>query len=79
MIRTEASAPRLRMAVQKDGRLTERTVALLRGVGLDFDAHGQRLYSSVRNFGLDLLWTRDDDIPQYVASGTADLGIVGEQ
>jgi ATP phosphoribosyltransferase len=65
------------MAIQKDGRLTERTVALLRGVGLDFDVHGQRLYSAVRNFGLDLLWTRDDDIPQYVASGTADLGIVG--
>ena len=69
--------PRLRMAIQKDGRLTEPTVELLRSVGLDFDAYGQRLYSAVRNFPLDLLFTRDDDIPQYVASGTADLGVVG--
>jgi ATP phosphoribosyltransferase len=65
------------MAVQKGGRLTEQTVALLRGVGLDFDAYEQRLYSPVRNFDLDLLFTRDDDIPQYVESGTADLGVVG--
>ena len=71
------SAPRLRMAIQKDGRLTEQTVALLRGIGLDFDVYEQRLYSAVRNFGLDLLFTRDDDIPRYVASGTADLGVVG--
>jgi ATP phosphoribosyltransferase len=69
--------PRLRLAIQKDGRLTEQTVALLRGVGLEFDAYGQRLYSAVRNFDLDLLFTRDDDIPRYVASGTADLGVVG--
>jgi ATP phosphoribosyltransferase len=70
-------APRLRMAVQKDGRLTEQTLALLGEVGLRVETHGQRLYSAVRNFGLDLLFTRDDDIPQYVASGTADLGVVG--
>jgi ATP phosphoribosyltransferase len=69
--------PRLRLAIQKDGRLTEQTMALLRGIGLEFDAHGQRLYSAVRNFPLDLLFTRDDDIPRYVASGTADLGMVG--
>jgi ATP phosphoribosyltransferase len=72
-----AAEPRLRLAIQKDGRLTEPTLALLRGVGLDFDAYGQRLIGSVRNFPLDLLFTRDDDIPQFVAAGTADLGIVG--
>lgn len=66
------------MAIQKGGRLTEPTMALLRGIGFDFDSYEQRLYSPVRNFGLDLLFTRDDDIPQYVASGTADLGVVGQ-
>jgi ATP phosphoribosyltransferase len=68
---------RLRMAVQKDGRLAEPTLALLAKVGLQIETHGQRLYGAVRNFELDLLFTRDDDIPCYVASGTADLGVVG--
>src|SRR5829696_3721143 len=71
------SGPRLKMAIQKSGRMTEQTIALIRGIDLDFDAYEQRLYSTVRNFKLDLLFTRDDDIPQYVASGTADLGVVG--
>src|SRR5829696_5481272 len=71
------SGPRLKMAIQKSGRMTEQTIALLRGIDLDFDAYEQRLYSTVRNFELDVLFTRDDDIPQYVASGTADLGVVG--
>jgi ATP phosphoribosyltransferase len=71
------TGPRLKMAIQKSGRMTEQTIALLRGIDLDFDAYEQRLYSTVRNFNLDLLFTRDDDIPQYVASGTADLGVVG--
>jgi ATP phosphoribosyltransferase len=44
---------------------------------MQLETHGQRLYGAVRNFDLDLLFTRDDDIPLYVASGTADLGIVG--
>jgi ATP phosphoribosyltransferase len=71
------SEPRLKMAIQKGGRMTEQTIALLRSIDLNFDAYEQRLYSVVRNFDLDLLFTRDDDIPQYVASGTADLGVVG--
>jgi ATP phosphoribosyltransferase len=76
-LHSKDSAPRLKMAIQKGGRMTEQTIALLRGIGLEFDAYEQRLYSTVRNFSLDLLFTRDDDIPQYVASGTADLGVVG--
>ncbi len=70
--------PQSEQAHPERRRLTEQTLALLRGIGLDFDAYGQRLYSAVRNFGLDLLFTRDDGIPQYVASGTADLGVVGQ-
>ena len=70
--------PRLRLAIQKEGRLTEHTLSLLRSVGLDFDSYKQRLFSSVRNFELDILYSRDDDIPEFLASGTADLGVVGQ-
>lgn len=67
----------LRLAVQKDGRLTEDTLALLHGCGLDFDSYRSRLFAPCRNFPLSILYGRDDDIPGYVASGTVDLGIVG--
>ena len=70
--------PRLRLAIQKEGRLTDHTLSLLRSVGLDFDSYKQRLFSSVRNFELDILYSRDDDIPEFLASGTADLGVVGQ-
>lgn len=74
---TEES-PRLRLAIQKEGRLTDHTLSLLRNVGLEFDSYKQRLFSSVRNFEMDILYSRDDDIPEYLASGTADLGVVGQ-
>lgn len=68
---------RLRLAVQRQGRLTEGTLSLLRGIGLQFESYGQRLLTPCRNFPLDILYGRDDDIPEYVADGTVDLGIVG--
>ncbi|HEY7347053.1 MAG TPA: ATP phosphoribosyltransferase [Ktedonobacterales bacterium] len=67
----------LRLAIQKEGRLTEDTLALLRAIGLEFESFGRRLFSNCRNFPLSLLHTRIDDIPEYVAAGTVDLGIVG--
>ncbi len=70
--------PRLRLAIQKEGRLTDHTLELLRSVGLEFESYKQRLFSSVRNFEMDILYSRDDDIPEYLASGTADLGVVGQ-
>jgi ATP phosphoribosyltransferase len=70
--------PRLRLAIQKEGRLTEQTLNILHSIGLDFDSYKQKLFSSCRNFELDILYSRDDDIPEYVASGTADLGVVGQ-
>ncbi len=70
--------PRLRLAIQKEGRLTDHTLSLLRSIGLEFESYKQRLFSSVRNFELDILYSRDDDIPEYLASGTADLGVVGQ-
>ncbi|MDQ2808052.1 MAG: ATP phosphoribosyltransferase [Chloroflexota bacterium] len=68
----------LRLAMQRSGRLTEETVSLLHSIGLSFENYGQRLFSDCRNFPLSLLYGRDDDIPEYVASGTVDLGIVGQ-
>jgi ATP phosphoribosyltransferase len=70
--------PRLRLAIQKEGRLTDHTLGILRSVNLEFDSYKQRLFSTCRNFDLDILYSRDDDIPEYIASGTVDLGIVGQ-
>lgn len=67
----------LRIALQNDGRLTGRSVELLRDIGLRFESHDRRLFTRCRNFDLELLFIRDDDIPEYVQDGVADLGIVG--
>ena len=69
---------RLKVAIQKRGRLTDDSLALLRACGLDLEFQKQSLYSPCRNFNLDVLALRDDDIPEYVQDGVADLGIVGE-
>lgn len=68
----------LKLAMQRSGRLTDDTLALLRSVGLSVESYGQRLFADCRNFPLSLLYGRDDDIPEYVASGTVDLGVVGQ-
>lgn len=68
---------RLKLAVQRSGRLTDHTIGLLRQIGLSFESYGQRLFSQTRNFPLSILYARDDDIPDYVELETVDLGIVG--
>jgi len=72
-----AGEPRLKLAVQRSGRLTDETLGLLRAIGLGFESYGQRLFSHCRNFPLTILYGRDDDIPGYLATGTVDLGVVG--
>src|SRR5947209_5398745 len=67
----------LKLALQKEGRLSQSSTDLLHRVGLEFDSYRQKLFASCRNFDLELLFVRDDDIPEYVADGVADLGIVG--
>jgi ATP phosphoribosyltransferase len=69
---------RLKIAIQKSGRLTDPSIELLRKCGLDFEFQRHSLYSPCRNFNIDLLSLRDDDIPEYVQDGVADLGIIGE-
>lgn len=68
----------LKIAIQKSGRLNEKSVQLLKNCGLDFENYKSSLITTVSNFNLEILFLRDDDIPGYVAKGIADLGIVGE-
>ena len=67
----------LKLAIQKKGRLTEKSLLLLKNCGLDIDNYKDRLLVPARNFKLDLLFVRDDDIPEYVQDGVADIGIIG--
>lgn len=68
----------LKIALQKSGRLNEKSVQLLKNCGLNFDNYKSSLITTVGNFPLEILFLRDDDIPEYVQDGIADLGIVGE-
>lgn len=69
---------RLRIALQKKGRLADESFAALKKCGLQFSIRGDGLLARVKNMPIDLLLVRDDDIPNFVASGASDLGIVGE-
>ncbi|HZK03062.1 MAG TPA: ATP phosphoribosyltransferase [Bacteroidaceae bacterium] len=68
----------LRIAVQSKGRLFEKTMALLQESGISFSPSKRSLLIQAVNFPIEILFLRDDDIPQSVASGVADVGIVGE-
>ena len=67
----------LRIAIQAKGRLNEKSVWLLREAGISIDDNDRKFLTRSANFPVELLYLRDDDIPQAVASGAADLGIVG--
>lgn len=68
----------LRIAIQKSGRLQEDSLKLLKESGLHFSNGKDQLKTQARNFPIELLFLRDDDIPQYVEDQVADAGIVGE-
>ncbi|HSW48089.1 MAG TPA: ATP phosphoribosyltransferase [Candidatus Saccharimonadales bacterium] len=68
----------LKIAIQKQGRLTEETLDFLRKSGLEFESYKQRLFSTCRNFPLEILYVRDADIPNYVETGIVDFGILGQ-
>ncbi len=69
---------KLRIAIQKSGRLYDDSVKLLKEIGIEFSSPSGKLKAEASNFPLELLFLRDDDIPQYVSDGVADIGIVGE-
>ena len=68
----------LKLAIQKKGRLSEKSMQLLRNCGLDIENYQDRLIVSATNFNLDILFLRDDDIPEYVQDNVAHIGMVGE-
>ena len=68
----------LRIAIQKSGRLQEGSLDLLKESGLSFSNGRDQLKTQARNFPVEVLFLRDDDIPQYVEDKVADIGIVGE-
>lgn len=69
---------KLKIALQKSGRLSEHSTNLLRNCGIRFDNGIGRLKSAAQNFPLEIFFLRDDDIPQYIEDAVADIGIVGE-
>lgn len=68
----------LKIAVQKSGRLYEDSVKLLKECGIELNNGNKQLKTIASNFPIEIFFLRDDDIPQYVFDGVADVGIVGE-
>lgn len=68
----------LRLAVQKSGRLHDKSMQLLKDCGIEISNGVNKLKSEAFNFPIELYFLRDDDIPQYVEDGVADIGMVGQ-
>ncbi len=68
----------LRIAIQAKGRLNEQCVSMLKEAGIGVVESKRKLISMAEGFPLEVLYLRDDDIPQAVAMGVADIGIVGQ-
>jgi len=69
---------KLKIAIQKSGRLNEDSIKILKEAGIEFNNGLNKLKAEAVNFPLEVFFLRDDDIPQYVEDGVADIGIVGE-
>ena len=69
---------KLKIAIQKSGRLNEDSLRLLKECGIDLGNGINKLKADADNFPLEVFFLRDDDIPQYVEDGVADIGVVGE-
>jgi ATP phosphoribosyltransferase len=69
---------KLKIAIQKSGRLSEDSINLLKKCGIKFNNGIGKLRAEAQNFPIEIFFLRDDDIPEYVADGVADVGIVGE-
>jgi ATP phosphoribosyltransferase len=69
---------KLRIAIQKSGRLSEKSLNLLKEAGISLNNGSRKLRSVAQSFPLEVIYLRDEDIPQYVEDGVAHIGIVGE-
>jgi ATP phosphoribosyltransferase len=69
---------KIKIAIQKSGRLSENSIDLLKECGIKISNGNRKLKTDATNFPMEVLFLRDDDIPQYVEQGVADIGILGE-
>ncbi len=69
---------KLKIAIQKKGRLNEKSLSMLSDCGINIKNGMGKLIATASNFPIEILNLRNDDIPQYVEKGVADIGIVGE-
>ena len=69
---------KLKIALQKSGRLSEKSQEMIREAGISLTNGKRNLVAQSGSFPVEVLYLRDDDIPQYVEDGVADIGIVGE-
>jgi ATP phosphoribosyltransferase len=69
---------KIRLAIQKSGRLSEKSLELIKECGVSYASGTGKLLANCYNFPMEILFLRDDDIPGYVEDGVADIGIVGE-
>jgi ATP phosphoribosyltransferase len=69
---------KLRIAIQKSGRLNEQSLQLLKDCGISIDNGKDQLKATSRNFPLEVLYLRNGDIPQYLRDGVVDIAILGE-
>lgn len=72
------SNEKLRIAIQKSGRLNEDSLQILKDAGISIDNGKEQLKASARNFPLEVLYLRNGDIPQYLRDGVVDIAILGE-
>ena len=73
----ESDTGRIKISLQRKGRLAESSLRTLISAGVELESAEGRLFARSRSFPLDVLFLRDDDIPEYVQDGITDLGIVG--
>ncbi|MFD0700918.1 ATP phosphoribosyltransferase [Myroides pelagicus] len=69
---------KLKIAIQKSGRLSEKSLELLKECGIKFPNGGGKLIAESKNFPIEVLFLRDDDVTKYVEQQVADIGIIGE-
>ena len=69
---------KLKIAIQKSGRLSEKSLGIIKEAGIKLTSGKRDLLAQANSFPIEILYLRDDDIPQYVQDGVADIGFVGE-
>ena len=69
---------KLKIAIQKSGRLNEESIEILKDCGISIDNGKDQLKASARNFPMEVFYLRNGDIPQYLRDGVVDIAIIGE-